>query len=196
MQIMTVPNALTFSRLILAPLFFVSFFLGDWLGIESNALLVCAWFCLLAMEASDMLDGHMARKLSAGSDFGKVLDPFADSLSRITYFVCFAGKGLMPLWILLILIYRDLTVAFIRLLMIQRGKAAAARLTGKIKAWVYALAGIAGMMLETFRGLNLSSEMLRISGITAQVLFLLCAVIAVLSTIDYAYSYNSNRADR
>ncbi len=195
MRIMTVPNALTFSRIILSPLLFISFFLGEWLGFESAVLMLCSWLFFLAIEASDLLDGMMARKLSAGSDFGKVLDPFADSVSRITYFVCFTGKGIMPFWILLLLIYRDLTVAFVRILMIKKGMAAASRLSGKIKAWVYALAGIAGMIRVSLNHLSLSDEILRISEMAAGGFFLLCALIAVLSTFDYVYTYFSKNVD-
>ncbi len=105
---MTLPMALTASRLALAPVFFVLFELAVGGPLWLIAL-VCATFA--AIEISDLLDGHAARALNQESEFGKVLDPFADSLSRLTYFVAFAGVGILPLWILLILIYRDVAVA-------------------------------------------------------------------------------------
>ena len=52
---------------------------------------VCLVFLLI--ELSDLLDGHAARVRNQESELGKVLDPFADSLSRLTYFVAFAGIG-------------------------------------------------------------------------------------------------------
>ena len=72
------------------------------------------------IEFSDLLDGHFARTRKQESELGKVLDPFADSLSRLTYFVAFAGSGILPLWILLILIYRDVSVAYIRVMVSTR----------------------------------------------------------------------------
>ena len=114
--------ALTTGRIILAPVFFLLYMLAIH-GSPFLLIAVCLVFALI--EVSDLLDGHAARALNQESEIGKVLDPFADSLSRLTYFVAFAGSGILPLWILLILVYRDVTVAYIRV-MVSRGKSAPA----------------------------------------------------------------------
>ena len=141
---MTIANILTISRVILSPLFFVFFFLGDWLGVHNVFFLAVTWILFIAIELSDLLDGHLARKLGETSSFGKIFDPFADSLSRLTYFLCFVGKGYMALWILLLILYRDLGVSFIRQIATKRGVTMGARPSGKIKAWVYAISGVMG----------------------------------------------------
>jgi CDP-diacylglycerol--glycerol-3-phosphate 3-phosphatidyltransferase len=140
---MTLPMALTTGRIVLAPVFFLFYMLAVH-GSPFLLIGVCLVFALI--EISDLLDGHAARALNQESEIGKVLDPFADSLSRLTYFVAFAGSGMLPLWILLILVYRDVTVAYIRVMVSHRKMLLPARTSGKIKAWVYALAGIGGIV--------------------------------------------------
>ena len=135
--------ALTTGRIILAPVFFLFYMLAVH-GSPFLLIAVCLVFALI--EVSDLLDGHAARALNQESEMGKVLDPFADSVSRLTYFVAFAGSGILPLWILLLLVYRDVTVAYIRV-MVSRGKVLLpARTSGKVKAWIYAFAGIGGIV--------------------------------------------------
>lgn len=135
--------ALTAGRLVLAPVFFILYELA---AHGPPFLLAGVALIFVLIEISDLLDGHAARSLKQESELGKVLDPFADSLSRLTYFVAFAGSGILPLWILLILIYRDISVAYIRVIISTRQVLMSARLSGKVKAWVYALAGIGGLV--------------------------------------------------
>ena len=186
---MTLPMALTASRLVLAPVFFVLFELAvqgpPWLLI-----LVCLAFACI--EISDLLDGHVARALNQESELGKVLDPFADSLSRLTYFVAFAGAGILPLWILLILIYRDIAVAYIRVIVSRGNVLLPARVSGKIKAWVYAFAGIGG--IADFSAAKLGWVPGAVGGIhaAALLLFVLATAVAVWSLTDYGVFFLKN----
>ena len=82
------PMILTWGRIAIAPLFFLFFELAD---AQGAPWLAGVWACFLLIEFSDLLDGHFARSRKQESDLGKVLDPFADALSRLTYFVAFAG---------------------------------------------------------------------------------------------------------
>jgi CDP-diacylglycerol--glycerol-3-phosphate 3-phosphatidyltransferase len=100
----------------------------------------------LASEVSDILDGWVARKLGETSDLGKVLDPFSDVLSRLTLFVCLLTVGLAPLWFVLIVLYREVSMTFLRMLMVQRGVVQGASSGGKIKAWLYFFASLAGLI--------------------------------------------------
>jgi len=67
------PNTLTILRILLVPLFVASFLFG-----ETGRLVAFAVFCVAGI--SDALDGFAARKLGAGSDFGRMLDPIADKI--------------------------------------------------------------------------------------------------------------------
>jgi len=186
---MTLPMALTTSRLVLAPVFFLLFELAVH-GSPFLLIGVCLVFALI--EVSDLLDGHAARSLGQESELGKVLDPFADSLSRLTYFVAFAGAGILPLWILLILIYRDIGVAYIRVMVSRENVLMPARLSGKIKAWVYAFAGIGGIVDFSLPRLGwLPGSQTGVHD-AALVLFLVCAAVALWSMADYAAFFWKN----
>lgn len=174
---------LTAGRLVLAPVFFLFYELSAH-GSPSWLVGVCLVFLLI--EFSDLLDGHMARIRGQESELGKVLDPFADSLSRLTYFVAFAGSGILPLWILLILIYRDVSVAYIRVMASSQKVLLSARLSGKVKAWIYALAGIGGIVDFAIGRLGWFSEAQAGIHAAALVTFILAAAVAVWSLVDYA----------
>jgi CDP-diacylglycerol--glycerol-3-phosphate 3-phosphatidyltransferase len=186
---MSLPMILTWGRIGLAPVFFLFYQLA---GGGSPLLLIPVWACFIAIEVSDLLDGHFARMFKQETELGKVLDPFADSLSRLTYFVALAGSGILPLWVLLILIYRDMAVAYVRVLTSREKVLMPARVSGKLKAWVYAVAGIAGVGVFSLRKLAWIPESLGgIEGI-AFGLFLLAAAVAVWSFADYASFFLKN----
>jgi cardiolipin synthase len=69
-----IPNALTVLRILLVPVFAIAFVIPG----EAARLTAFAVFCIAG--ASDALDGFAARKLNAGSDFGRMLDPIADKI--------------------------------------------------------------------------------------------------------------------
>jgi CDP-diacylglycerol--glycerol-3-phosphate 3-phosphatidyltransferase len=180
---MTLPMVLTTGRLALAPVFFVFYELS---AKGSPYLLIGVCLVFLLIELSDLFDGYAARIRKQESEFGKVLDPFADSLSRLTYFVAFAGSGILPLWILLILIYRDVSVAYIRVMVSARKVLLPARLSGKVKAWIYALAGIGGLAEFALGRLGWFPEAQSVVHAAALVSFVLAAAVAVWSLADYA----------
>ncbi|HUO97020.1 MAG TPA: CDP-alcohol phosphatidyltransferase family protein, partial [Rhizomicrobium sp.] len=68
------PNILTIFRIVLVPVFAVAFVLPG----ETSRLVAFAVFCIAGL--SDALDGFAARKLNAGTDFGRMLDPIADKI--------------------------------------------------------------------------------------------------------------------
>jgi CDP-diacylglycerol---glycerol-3-phosphate 3-phosphatidyltransferase len=186
---MTLPMILTWGRIGLAPIFFLLYQLA--VG-GSPFLLIGVWTCFIVIEVSDLLDGHLARMFKQETELGKVLDPFADSLSRLTYFVALAGSGILPLWVLLILIYRDMAVAYIRVLTSRQKVLMPARVSGKLKAWIYALAGIGGIGVFSLRKLAWIPEGLgAVEGI-AFGLFLLAAAVAIWSLVDYAGFFLKN----
>ncbi len=186
---MTLPMILTVGRIALAPIFFLLYELA---GPGSPFLLIGVCGVFAVSEISDLLDGHAARVLNQESELGKVLDPFADSLSRLTYFVAFAGSGILPLWILLVLIYRDITVAYIRVMVSREKVLMPARVSGKIKAWIYAFAGIGGIVVFSLGKLHWMPGIFGIVQIVASCFFYLSAVIAVWSLADYAGFFLKN----
>jgi CDP-diacylglycerol--glycerol-3-phosphate 3-phosphatidyltransferase len=139
---MSVPNLLTLFRLASAPVFLALFIGSGRNGFLSGLLTPQAglWACLAVAalsELSDVLDGYLARKLKQVSNFGKLLDPYADSVFRLSCYFALASHAhgrWIPLWMVMILFYRDLLVTVIRNFGIERREFVAARPSGKIKA--------------------------------------------------------------
>jgi len=181
---------LTWGRIAIAPLFFLFFELADTRG--GAPLLVGVWATFLLIEFSDLLDGHFARSRNQVSDIGKVLDPFADALSRLTYFVAFAGAQILPLWILLILIYRDVAVAYIRVMVSNSQVLMPARVSGKLKAWIYAFAGGGGIVVFSLKKLGLFLDYAPVIQGIAFALFILAALVALWSLADYSAFFLKN----
>jgi CDP-diacylglycerol--glycerol-3-phosphate 3-phosphatidyltransferase len=186
---MTLPMILTWGRIAVSPVFFLFFELAETGGAP---LLAGVWATFLLIEVSDLLDGHFARSRNQESDVGKILDPLADSLSRLTYFVALAGARIMPLWILLILIYRDVAVAYIRVMVSNSKVLMPARLSGKLKAWFYAFAGGGGILVFSVGKLGVLPGYVPIMQGIAFVLFLLAALVALWSLVDYAAFFLKN----
>jgi CDP-diacylglycerol---glycerol-3-phosphate 3-phosphatidyltransferase len=182
---MTIANAITSSRILVAPFFFIAFFLPRWTALPVAFPVVVLWALFALMEISDLADGAVARKLGQTSDTGKLLDPFADSLSRLTYFFCFTTVDIMPIWIFLVILYRDLGVGFVRLLVLKRGAAMSARVSGKLKAWIYAVSGIAGLLVFTLQHLWSESSFLPAMSVLASITFYLAGAIALWTLYDY-----------
>ena len=138
---MKVPNLLTASRLVLAPLFLVLFLGGGEAG-RLWALLLVIYF-----EVSDMVDGAVARRLGQTSQVGKILDPLADAVSRFTVFIGFLELDFAPLWAVVAIFYRDSIISTVRTLAASKGVILAARFSGKLKAIVQGTAIITLLVL-------------------------------------------------
>jgi CDP-diacylglycerol--glycerol-3-phosphate 3-phosphatidyltransferase len=108
---------------------------GGWVG----ALLALAG----AAEATDLLDGIAARRGGGPTRLGGLLDPLCDSLSRLTMYFAVALAGWVALAVPLVMLGRDLVVAYVRTVRAYAGGATAARSSGKVKAIVQGLAILA-----------------------------------------------------
>ncbi len=122
-----IPNLLSVSRIVLSPLVIFLYFYNSFITS------ILALIFLIILEITDALDGIAARKFNLVSDFGKVLDPFADTVFHITMFTIFLYEGSMPIWMFIISLYRDMFSMFIRILGGLRGFAVAAKFSGKLK---------------------------------------------------------------
>lgn len=183
---MNLPNKLTISRLVMAPLFFIVFFLPEWLGDSFRTGSVIFMLLIYAMtELSDLLDGIIARRRNLVTDLGKVMDPFADTLSRLTYFVCFIGLQIMPIWAFVIIMWREFSIVFLRMLMMGTGKAVAANIWGKSKAVMYAVSGLAGIAYVSALRLSENMDWMVWAEPILLVVFGLATVASLASFVTY-----------
>lgn len=157
-NLLTLPNILTIFRLVSAPIFLLLFF-GSFFGGHDHTLrLVLCLLLVAASEASDVLDGFFARRYGQVSDFGKLMDPYADSAFRLTVLFSFSsrvasgqtGDPWIPLWTVVVLFYRDLLTSVLRTFAMKRGVVVAARTSGKVKAVIEA-AGIIAILVIALR---------------------------------------------
>ena len=133
---------LTGSRLVLSPLFVFVFLVDNFWGA-----LACLAIAILS-ELTDLFDGIVARRRNEVTDFGKILDPLADSISRLTIFICFIYGGQAPIYLVVFILYRDSMVATIRTVCAYRGVVVSARRSGKTKAVVQATAILIILLLR------------------------------------------------
>lgn len=191
-------NTLTASRIAMSPIFFVVAFLPVWGGPRFSLISVMVlWVLFVLMEITDVLDGAVARSLGIVTDLGKVLDPFSDVVSRLTYFVVFVAFSIMPVWMFLLILYREVGIIFVRMMMIRDGIALAARAGGKAKAVLYAVStGLGLLMLTHVRLGGLHGLMPALPWVVLGA-FLASVVLAWASFLDYLIivvrHYRANR---
>ncbi len=124
---MNPPNLLTLSRFALAAVFMVCLS-ASFPGAPIAAVLV---FGVAAL--TDALDGHLARKVYGCSAFGKLMDPLADKVLTAAAFIGFVELGIMPAWMVTLIISREMMVTGLRLLAIDKGIVVSAGSWGKQK---------------------------------------------------------------
>ncbi len=105
---MTLPNQLTVLRIILSPVF-LYFFLSDmiWMKQVSVAIYIIA-------ALSDWYDGWLARKFNYITSWGKFWDPLADKILTSVVFIGFAIVDLIPWWMVIIIVGRDVIITLLR----------------------------------------------------------------------------------
>lgn len=191
---MNLPNKLTVLRLIMVPVFFISFCLPQWFGEGAEVISVIMMLvCYLTAELSDLLDGKIARKYNLVTDLGKVMDPFADTLSHLTFFACFYGMGIMPSLAFIIIMWREFSILFLRMLMMGKGKAVAANIWGKSKTVLYAVVSILSIAYIVASHFILGTWQDPYS-IVLTVLFYIAALASLLSFTTYLSAILKSRA--
>ncbi len=94
-----IPNILTIIRFIFIPFIIVSIALNNY---------ITAIILFTLSSITDVLDGFIARHFNAISDFGKLMDPLADKCTQLSILLTLALKGIIPVWIFVILILKEL----------------------------------------------------------------------------------------
>ena len=187
---MNLADRLTLIRIILAPVFFIIYTLPEiFPAIWAIPLL---WVIFIAAELTDMFDGMAARRFNITSDFGKLFDPFADTLLQMTLFLCFVVDGIFPAFLLLLVLYREFSILLVRNLMLKKGIAMGARMGGKIKTVTYiAAAGIA-LLYASLSRLGIAADLQPLVKIAALAVFAVSVLFSVLSFMDYVIVYRKS----
>jgi CDP-diacylglycerol--glycerol-3-phosphate 3-phosphatidyltransferase len=174
----------------MAPVFFIVYLLPRLIpSWPAGAWTVpVLWVIFVVSELTDMLDGLLARRRGETSDFGRLFDPFADTLTQLSYFLCFVIDGILPAPLYLLVLYREYSILFVRNLMLKKGVAMGARSLGKLKTVTYILAAALALLASSLIRLDAPALVSGVK-IAAQAVFFLSVVLSVLSFMDYLSVY-------
>ena len=187
---MNLANKFTLLRIILAPVFFLVYFLPGFLPPHYTGgaawTVALLWIIAVIAEFTDMFDGMAARRLNQSSDFGRLFDPFADTIMQTTAFLCFVIDGILPAALFLVVLYREFGILLLRNFMLQKGITMGARISGKIKTVTYIIAGAIALLYASLRDLGLFEPFQPILRTAAIAVFAVSVLFSLVSFIDYA----------
>jgi CDP-diacylglycerol--glycerol-3-phosphate 3-phosphatidyltransferase len=171
-RLMNLPNALTLLRLAVVPLF-AALLLSDG-GMDDGRR---GWATLFFAGAilTDRYDGMIARRTNQVTEFGKLADPIADKALTGTALLGLSVLGLLPWWVTVVILVREVGVTLLRFWVIRHGVIAASR-GGKAKTVLQALA--------------IGLYILPLTGVLASARWWVMAaalVLTVITGIDYVY---------
>lgn len=124
---MNLPNKITLSRIVLA-FIFMFFLFSHFPAAKYLALFIFVVACL-----TDLWDGRIARQRKLENDFGRLMDPIADKILILAAFLAFVEMEIIPAWMVIIIIFRELIITGLRINAATRGMVLAASLAGKHK---------------------------------------------------------------
>ena len=125
------PNRLSLMRIGSVPVITLLLVM-DGLGWTRYAAL----FLFILSAITDFVDGHLARKYNLVTNFGKFIDPVADKMLVLSTLIMLSWHGLLPAWIVVAILFRELAVDGLRMVAVEQGRVIAAGKLGKIKTTV------------------------------------------------------------
>ncbi len=112
-RIVTVPNVISFVRLLLIPVFL-------WLLLAEQER-VAAGFLLAFLGATDWVDGYIARHFDQESELGRIVDPIADRLLVVAAAVGLLIDGSAPRWVVTLILVREAIISTATMMLAAAG---------------------------------------------------------------------------
>ena len=171
-RLVNLPNALTVLRLAAVPVFAVL------LLREDGSAAAGRWWAALAFALAiltDRYDGMIARRTGQVTEFGKLADPIADKALTGMALIALSILHLLPWWVTVVILVRELAVTLLRVWVIRHGVIAASR---------------GGKMKTVAQSLAIFLYLLPVSGLLASARWWVMAAAVVLTVatgIDYVY---------
>lgn len=185
------PNLLSLSRLVTTALVFVLILVN-----QPWSFLVATAFFLLA-SVTDLADGYLARRFQVVSSLGVFLDLTADKIFVAAILIALVQIGLVPAWIVVIIVAREFLVTGLRSMAAAKGKVIPAGTWGKQKTFI-TLVATGGILLAKGLGaqhlslfplmLVFNSQTLNVVDLmllVADVLLLVAVLWTIMSGIEY-----------
>lgn len=179
----TLPNWLTFLRLVLIPIFVV------FLAYPSQSSLNTAAVIFVFAAITDYADGILARRYKAVTDFGKLFDPLADKILVMSALVMLVSvndqqcKPMVPGWMVVLILAREFWVTGLRAFAAADGTVVAAKSGGKVKSFLQMLSIFAILLNDysfTVLGFSVSARFIGMN------LLLLSLVFSYVSAVEYS----------
>lgn len=191
---MKTSNKFTLARIVAAPIIFALYFLPEWVGsAELGKVLSVALIVILPfVELTDYFDGHFARKHNEVSDFGKMFDPFADVFLHLSMFTCFVFSGYMHPVSYVLILYREFSQNFLRMVAAKTGTAIAARKGGKLKTVFYVASCFVALAQNCLARTDLAAAWgvnMGAFNLAGQVMFAVCVALSYASFFDYLKNF-------
>ena len=172
-KIFTIPNVLSFLRIILAGLFLILY--SDTAGLRDN---IWAVMVLIVSGITDFLDGKIARRFNMISELGKILDPIADKVTEAVIALCLLAKYRIIIVMLLVFVIKEVFMSVCGVAVIKKtGKNDGAKWYGKVSTFSFYIIMIALLIIP------------KVPVMAADILIILCTVIMLFSFIMYARLY-------
>lgn len=183
---MNLPNKLTVSRIVLAFVFVVLLELPGSVLLRSLALLV-----FLLASLTDFLDGWLAKTGNMITDFGRMMDPVADKILVLGAFLVFVQMGIVPGWMVVIIVAREAVVTGLRIGALSKGSVIPADEGGKHKMVSQVVSIVAILLFIIFREAGMkvfdfwTPGTERIYRDTIFVLMLVTTSLTIISGVSY-----------
>jgi len=136
-----IPNILTIFRIALIPFIVIT--------IINDEYFTAIMFFLLS-GLTDVLDGFIARKFNFITDFGKLMDPLADKLTQISTLISIVIKGLIPYWILIIILLKEVIMVCGASFLYGKSTVVSSKWFGKLSTVVLYIAIFLSMTIREF----------------------------------------------
>ena len=169
---MNLPNKLTVGRVIAVP-FFIAAYMTEYYA--------AAFVLFILASLTDMLDGKIARKYNLVTNFGKIMDPLADKILVYSAFCLMVEDGLVPAWMLIVILAREFAIAGMRTVAASDGIVIAAGMSGKIKTVLQMIAVPLLLLTTVITDAGLHHYL----NIAAQIFLWASLVMTVYSGIEY-----------
>ncbi|MHB1016314.1 MAG: CDP-diacylglycerol--glycerol-3-phosphate 3-phosphatidyltransferase [Coriobacteriia bacterium] len=192
MRDMNLANRITLLRMIFIPVFLVVL-LGElpvWVAAPAWWRIAQPWaaaaiFAILA--ATDAVDGYIARSRNQITTFGKFIDPLADKLLVTAALVALVDLELLPSWIALVIISRELVVSGLRMVAVAEGRVIAASSGGKVKTVLQIAAIICFLLKDSALLQTLLGPAAALFQTVSWLVMGAAVVMTIWSMIDYFY---------
>jgi CDP-diacylglycerol--glycerol-3-phosphate 3-phosphatidyltransferase len=174
--VLNIANVLTGIRLLLVPVFLAALLTADGLSVTWRLV---AFGVFAVASITDSLDGDIARRRGLVTTFGTIADPIADKALTGSALIGLSVLGIVPWWVTVVIMGRELGVTLLRLLVLRHGVIPASR-GGKAKTALQTLAiGLYLLPLTELLGASATVDVVRVAVLAAAV------VLTVVTGLDY-----------